>query len=261
MRGAFLTVAVAACLLFPARALAEEYIDAAPSNRYATTDVEIDQGERLVFRNSDIASHDVTAEAKGPDGKPLFGTPLINRGEQAAVAGSEYLTTGTYTFFCSVHQNMKGTLRVNSAGTPKPRPGAGPGGPGGGPGASAPADDVAPSVGVKLLSRVLRMVRSREALRVRVRVDEAARVRLRAVARPRAGGPLVTLARAPLSVPGAGVRLVDLRLTRRGVSVLRGRRRPLAIVVRARAADAAGNTGSGADGRTLTLAAPRPRRP
>jgi plastocyanin len=251
VRGAYLTAVAAACLLVPADAMADEFIDAAPSNRYTTTLVEIEQGERVVFRNNDIAAHDVTAEAKGADGKPLFSTPLINRGEQADVAGAEYLTTGEYTFFCTAHQNMKGTVRVNTSGTPKPRPGTG--GPGGGPAGGDAPDETAPAVGVSLMSRVLRTVRSIRAVKVRVRVDEAAKVVLRAIARPRAGGPLVTIARATVSFPAGGTRRVDAALTRKGRRVLRKRGRRLAIVVRARAVDAAGNARADTHGRTLSV--------
>jgi plastocyanin len=250
VRGAFLTAAAAACLIVPAEAVADEFIDAAPSNRYTTTLVEIDQGERLVFRNNDVAAHDVTAEPKGADGKPLFSTPLINRGEQADVAGAEYLTTGEYTYFCTAHQNMRGTLRVNTAGTPKPRPGTG--GPSGAPEGGA-ADEAAPAVGVSLMSRVLRTVRALEAVKVRVRVDEAAKVVLRAIARPRARGPLVTIARATVSFPAGGTRRVDATLTRKGRRALRKRGRRLAVVVRARAVDAAGNATVETHGRTLSV--------
>src|SRR5688572_1620804 len=112
-------------VLAPAAALADERIEAAPQNRYTTPNIEIDQGERVIFRNGDVASHDVTADQKGPDGKPIFASALINRNEEAEVKGADSLTTGSYGYFCSVHPQMKGTINVNGNGTPKPREGAG----------------------------------------------------------------------------------------------------------------------------------------
>ena len=48
----------------------------------------------------------------GPDNGPLFHTPLIGQNQEAFVEGSQYLTTGSYAFVCSIHQNMTGTLTV-----------------------------------------------------------------------------------------------------------------------------------------------------
>ncbi len=64
--------------------------------------------------------HDVTARTLGPDGKSLFRSPTIPAGT-APVAGTQFLTPGSYAFFCTTHLGMDGTLNVN-AGTPQPRP-------------------------------------------------------------------------------------------------------------------------------------------
>jgi plastocyanin len=250
-RGKLAAGACAAAVAVPAAAWADERIDAAPSNRYSTPSIEIDQGERVIFRNGDVASHDVTAEQKAPDGKPLFASALIGRGEEAEVRGADTLATGSYGFFCSVHPQMKGTIRVNANGTPKPREGAGGAGGGTGGGGAAPAaDDQPPAVAVRILSTRIRRARRTGVLRVRVRVDEGATVTLRGIARPRPGGPLVTVATGRIVLDGAGRRNVEAVLTRAGRRAVRAKRR-LAVIVTAKAVDRAGNVGEEAHGRTL----------
>jgi plastocyanin len=149
-------------LLAAPAALADEQIRAAFSNRFENPNVEIDQGERLTFRNNDSNRHDVTAEKVGDDSKPLFSTALLGQNEEAVVEGSQYLTTGSYAFVCSVHANMKGTLTVNAAGTPVPRPGAG--------GTGGAADTTKPKVSASL--RTTSVKAARKAFVVRVKADE-----------------------------------------------------------------------------------------
>jgi hypothetical protein len=82
-----------------------------------------DQGEvsQLTVTGS---SHNVTARSNGPDGSALFRTPTISSGT-AGVQGTQYLTTGTYEFYCTVHPTtMQATLIVTGAGTPQARPSA-----------------------------------------------------------------------------------------------------------------------------------------
>jgi len=76
----------------------------------------------LTLANADITAHDVVADADGPAGKPwcarfrdrpcpLFASPLVGLGGQAAVAGTDELVPlATYTFSCSIHSWMTGTL-------------------------------------------------------------------------------------------------------------------------------------------------------
>ena len=82
-----------------------------------------DQGEVVQF-NVTGDSHNVTAHANGPDGKALFRTPTITGGT-TGVQGTQFLSAGTYTFFCSVHPTtMQATLVVSSNGSPQARPSA-----------------------------------------------------------------------------------------------------------------------------------------
>lgn len=80
-----------------------------------------DQGEVVQFAVTG-STHNVTAHQTGPDGKALFRTPTISGGT-TGVAGTQYLSAGDYTFFCSVHPStMQATLHVTSNGTPQARP-------------------------------------------------------------------------------------------------------------------------------------------
>jgi plastocyanin len=230
---------VALALLFVPPARADERIQAAPPTRYTTPSVTIDQGEPLFFENLDVTGHDVTSKATGPDGNPLFGTPVIDNSEEAFVQGSQYLTTGSYAFFCSIHSNMTGTLNVTSAGTPVPRPK---------PGAPPPADTTKPKVTVKIRSTRTKRVRRARKLVVEVTLNEAAKVTLKATARFR--GRRVTIAKGKVDLTAAGKRRPELSLTRSGRKVLKRRTR-LAIRVSARAVDRAGNASTARARRTL----------
>jgi hypothetical protein len=72
-------------------------------------------GQRAItiqFANDDPSVvHNVSTKGGLPDGKDFIGLPLA-----AANTKVEYqappLAAGTYTFFCSVHANMTGTLTV-----------------------------------------------------------------------------------------------------------------------------------------------------
>jgi plastocyanin len=83
------------------------------STSYATPVATTSVGGAIDFVNLDVAKHDVTATEKGPDGRPLFSTPLIDLGETAPVEGLDRVTSGrAYEFFCSIHPGMRGTLSI-----------------------------------------------------------------------------------------------------------------------------------------------------
>lgn len=80
-----------------------------------------DQGEVVPFQVTGN-THNVTAHQKGPDGGALFRTPTI-AGGTIGVQGTQYLSAGTYSFFCTIHPTtMQATLVVTGNGTPQPRP-------------------------------------------------------------------------------------------------------------------------------------------
>ncbi len=242
MRAALATVV--AWLALAAPALADQTIYAGPPNMFYTGSVSIDQGEKVTFTNLDSVEHDVTAATKGADGKPLFNSPLEGPGGSGGVAGTEFLTTGSYDFSCSIHPFMHGTIQVTAAGTPKPRPGSG-GGSGSQPAPAGPAGDTRkPSLKLKVLDASLAKVRKRRALALRVTSDEAVTVGLTA----RSGK--TRLAATTVRLTKAGSRSVALKLTSAGARAVK-RAKSLRVAVSARAADAASNTSTAAASRTL----------
>ena len=65
----------------------------------------------LSFYHLDELSHTVTAVDRDAEGRPLFDT-LAAPGTAPTVTGIERLRAGSYSFFCSFHPNMSGTLVV-----------------------------------------------------------------------------------------------------------------------------------------------------
>jgi len=116
-----LAVAVVVSLLGAATALADGTITAHAPNMF-TSGATIDQGEKVTFQNLDVVGHDVTSHQTGDDGAPLFRSQTVGPGASGPVEGTEYLTTGSYHFVCSIHPGMEATLEVTSAGKPVPRP-------------------------------------------------------------------------------------------------------------------------------------------
>jgi plastocyanin len=226
-------VAVAAAAMSPA-ALADERITATPPDRYNDTSPSMDQGERLTFLNLDVRDHNVVAKLLGPDRRPIFASPTIGPNQEAFVEGSQYLVTGRYDFFCTIHSYMVGTLTVTSAGTPAPRPGGG--------------GDKAPALGLEVATGRLRTVERSGRLPVDVSADESVRVDLSATARR--SGRTVTIARGSSELAAPGERRVKLRLTRAGRSAVAASDR-LRVTVRASARDSAGNETPARATRTL----------
>jgi plastocyanin len=102
---------------------ASDTIVAGPAESYSQPTYNTDQGAVVQFQDLG-GSHNVTARQNGPDGKAFFRSPTIDAGT-ASVNGTQYLTSGDYPFFCTVHPTtMQGTLHVTGAGTPVARPSA-----------------------------------------------------------------------------------------------------------------------------------------
>lgn len=83
----------------------------------------VDVAGTLTFTNADITAHDLVSTEDGPADNPwcarfvghhdcpLFASPLIGLGKQGVVEGTDQLVPGTtYTFYCSIHHWMTGTL-------------------------------------------------------------------------------------------------------------------------------------------------------
>lgn len=92
--------------------------------QYATPAMVVQPGGSLSLLNADIMYHDVVSRQTGPDGQPwcgnfapgacpLFWSRLASIGEQVPVLGVEHARAGaTYTFYCTRHSGMQGTLVV-----------------------------------------------------------------------------------------------------------------------------------------------------
>jgi len=227
---------LAAVLLAPSAALADETIVATTGTRYAATEYTIDQGEKLDFRNDDLSgpSHDVQSTANGQFKGRLFASDIIEQGKTSFVDGSQYLTTGTYEFLCSIHPSMKGKLIVNSSGTPKPRPGAAPTPPGEEPPA---ADQTAPEPSLDFKTLRAAAIKKTRRITLKVGADEA--VTMKVTVRI---GKAKAVKRLELAARGKRtVRLVVGKAARK--AIFRGRR----IFITVDVADAAGNLGTAKD--------------
>ena len=220
-------------------ARADKEITAAPTNQFTTSSVTMDQGERLTFFNADFNAHNVTARDPGPGGAPLFASPTIGNGQRAFVEGSQFLTTGSYAFYCTRHSFMAGTLTVTAAGTPAVRPPPPP---------PPPPDRTAPTVALAITSSRIPTVLRQGKVFASVRLNEAGSGSLRATAR--SGRTTVTVARGAFDYRRATRQTLGLTLTRTGRTLLAARR-SVRVTVSATARDRAGNRRSASISRTL----------
>lgn len=149
-------LAAVALLAAPAPASADATITALPRDRFEPAELTIDAGERVTFANRDVAVHDVVGSG--------FRSARTDPGRDAPVEGAERLAPGRYAFVCSLHSHMTGALIVRGD-PPSPPPDTTP---------QPPPDTTAPSLSVRIRGRV-----------VRVTVDEAATVVVRAAGRTR----------------------------------------------------------------------------
>lgn len=236
-----LACTVGALLALPATALADKVIEAQTVWRFDATSYTIDQGELLTFRNADQVSpgpHDVTSATNGPDGKPLFKSETIPAGRDTPVTGAQQLTTGSYSFFCSVHAFMEANLVVTDKGTPLPPAGGGPTPP-------PQADTRAPAVSASVRARSLRA----RSFLVTVTADEVAKLDVRLTTRLRGKALTIGRARVVDNSPGKAV-AVRIRPTASARRALRSARRA-AVTATIIATDAVGNSATTTTRRVL----------
>jgi plastocyanin len=221
--GRVLATIITALLLAAAPALAGTITARAP-NQFGSAVTTIDQGESVDFRNLDIAGHDVTSSKKSEDGKPLFRSELISPQSSGPVVGTEYLVTGTYPFVCTVHPGMEATLKVSSAGTPKPRPNP-------------------PKISIKIVSGDIQQVAADGRLKLAVQATKG-EVKVSAKTKgAKLGSKTVTF-------KSAGKRTVTLRVSKSARKVLSGRNRTK-VTATAAITDAAGQAAKATATRTL----------
>jgi plastocyanin len=223
--------------LWAAPALGDATITAGPvPNTFATKDVTIDQGQSILFQNSDrTALHDVTADKNGTDGKALFASETIDVGKTSPVKGVEFLTTGDYGFHCSVHPFMVGTIHISANGTPKPRTPDNP--------APNPADATTPKASVAILDSSISAVVKHKGVRVLLQTSEPSRFQLTA-----SSGK--TTVATGLAVVKGTKRTVTLALTKKGKKLLAGAK-TVQLRLSAKVNDAADNRSAASASRTL----------
>jgi plastocyanin len=235
---------LAGALSAPATALADQEIAATTGNAYTTTSITMAQGEPLNFKNNDLSvKHDVVSTANGEVKKQyLFASDTIEGGKSSFVEGSQYLTTGTYDFYCSVHPaQMKGKITVTAAGTPQARPGTTPGGPGTTNGTPA-ADQLPPEAGFDYGNLSAKRIKAKKRLTLKVSADEAST----ATVTVRIGK--VKLKAVRVRFARRSTKIVQIKLSAKAVKAVKARAR-LRVVVEA--VDSAGNPGSATDSAKL----------
>jgi plastocyanin len=223
--------------LWVAPAMGDATITAGPvPNTFATTDVTIDQGQSILFQNSDrTALHDVTADKNGADGKALFQSETIEGGKTSPVKGVEFLTTGDYAFHCSVHTFMVGTIHISANGTPKPRTPDNP--------APNPADTTPPDATVAILDSRISGVLEHKGVRVRLQTTEPSRFRLTATSGK-------TTVASGIAVLKGTKRSMTLALTKNGKKLLLSASK-VKLRLAAKVNDAADNRSAASATRTL----------
>jgi plastocyanin len=118
-----LGLAIALALFVGGLAFAAAPIVGQADNTFSATTYTIDQGEVSQLQVTGN-SHNATARQNGPDGKALFRSATISGGS-TGVIGTQYLGSGDYTFFCTIHPStMQATLHVSGNGAPQARPSA-----------------------------------------------------------------------------------------------------------------------------------------
>lgn len=95
---------------------------AATFSTYATAASVVEVGGEITFVNADAFRHNVVSREPGAEDRPwcagygigrcpLFWSPLINVGQTTPVLGLDRIEAGnTYTFYCTLHTGMQGTL-------------------------------------------------------------------------------------------------------------------------------------------------------
>ena len=120
-----LGTALVALGLIASAALAAFQPITATDDLYNQPTYTMDRGERPLFTNAGALQHNATARQNGPDKRVLFSTPTLDGGQQATLDGTQYLTTGSYIFYCTIHPTeMQATLVVGPGGSPQARPSA-----------------------------------------------------------------------------------------------------------------------------------------
>ena len=78
---------------------------------YQPPAITVTVGDTVRWTSNDFTTHTATSLS----GPTTFDTGLIAHGQSAAVV---FATPGTYTYFCQIHETMRGTINVQNAPDP-----------------------------------------------------------------------------------------------------------------------------------------------
>ena len=84
-----------------------------PGNRFSPATVTVEAGGRVTWRNDDVVVHNAVAVNES------FRTPMLQQGDSASV---RFTKVGKVAYLCSIHPDMRGTVRVVAAGSPTSAP-------------------------------------------------------------------------------------------------------------------------------------------
>jgi hypothetical protein len=91
-------------------------IDSGQSWRYSPSAITIRVGDTVTWRNGTEAPHTVTSESNGP-----MNSSILNDGDSYRAT---FQAVGTFAYYCELHPDMRGTVRVQGASSnPTPRDG------------------------------------------------------------------------------------------------------------------------------------------
>lgn len=72
---------------------------------YAPGTLSVNRGTTVTWTNGDTAPHTVTSSVSGP-----LDSPMLNQGDAFSFT---FNNAGTYSYYCTVHPTMKGTVVVS----------------------------------------------------------------------------------------------------------------------------------------------------
>ena len=76
--------------------------------QFKPKNVTVKPGDEITWTNRDTSQHDAVAN----DGS--FNTDLLSKGQKGTIPFND---EGTFRYFCSVHDTMKGTVEVRASGS------------------------------------------------------------------------------------------------------------------------------------------------
>ena len=81
-------------------------VDDAGSNSYSPNPIEVNVGQTITWVNDDSIIHTAATSADG-----IFDSDILQRGQTFSYT---FNTVGEYPYYCDLHPNMVGTVRVTS---------------------------------------------------------------------------------------------------------------------------------------------------